>query len=166
MISSATRTFGARLSHHYMRFCSDRNISDHLRKWRSYMRRVPGWIISDNLRQARRLYALRSRPDQLGPVAVRHHGVRLCVRFRPSLGEWITLTQRAPPARHGKRRSSSARAWTPDSPKRCAQWLSQSWLSRKNFQSLMTPCLTNTNGTGDWNGRKLALYIAVPSWPS
>jgi len=37
---------------------------------------------------------------------------------------------------------------------------------RKNFQSLVTPCLTNKNGTGDWNGRKLELYIAVPSLPS
>jgi hypothetical protein len=60
-------------------------------------------------------------------------------------------------ARHGKRRSSAARAWTADSPKRRAQRLSQSSLSRKNFQSLTTPCLTNRNGTGDWNGRKLAL---------
>jgi len=35
--------------------------------------------------------------------------------------------------------------------------LSQSSLSRKNFQSLITPCLTNRNGTGDWNGRKLGV---------
>src|SRR5215216_4859405 len=61
------------------------------------------------------------------------------------------------PTRHGKRRSSSARAWTADSPKRRAHKLNKSSLSRKNFQSPMTPCLTNRNGTGDLNGRKLEL---------
>src|SRR5512133_4286145 len=59
--------------------------------------------------------------------------------------------------RQGKRRSSSARAWTADSPKRRAHSLSRSSLSRKNFQSLSTVCLTNRNGAGDWNGRKLEL---------
>jgi hypothetical protein len=50
--------------------------------------------------------------------------------------------------------------------KRRAQRSSQSSLSKKNFQSLMTPCLTNRNGTGDWNDRKPELEIAVPSLPS
>jgi hypothetical protein len=61
------------------------------------------------------------------------------------------------PTCHGKRRSSSARAWTADSPKRRAHRVSRSSLSRKNFQSLITVCLTNRNGAGDWNGRKLEL---------
>jgi hypothetical protein len=60
-------------------------------------------------------------------------------------------------ARHGKRRSSSASACAPDSPKRCAHNGSQSSLSKKNFQSSTTACLTKRNGTGDVNGRKLAL---------
>ena len=58
---------------------------------------------------------------------------------------------------HGKGRSSSARARTADSPKRPAHKLSHSSLSKKNFQSLITPCLRNRNGTGDWKGRKLKL---------
>jgi hypothetical protein len=44
--------------------------------------------------------------------------------------------------------------------------LSHASLSRKNFQSLMTACLINRNGTGDAKGRKLELQIAVPSLPS
>jgi hypothetical protein len=85
-----------------MRLCSDRNISDHLRKWRSFMRRVPGWIISDNLRQARRLYALRSRPDQLGPVAVRHHAIMESAYATGSVLAWESgsrsLSERCPRA--------------------------------------------------------------------
>ena len=52
------------------------------------------------------------------------------------------------------RRSSSARAWTADSPKRRAQKLSQSSLSKKNIQSLMTACLISKNGTGDFEWLK------------
>src|SRR5918995_661808 len=59
-------------------------------------------------------------------------------------------------------RSWSARAWTAGSPKRRAHKSSQSSLSKKNFQSLITPCLTNRNGTGDWNGRKLELRSKAP----
>src|SRR5262249_13800273 len=57
------------------------------------------------------------------------------------------------PARHGKRRSSSARACAPDSPKRRTHMSSQVSSSKKNFQSLKTVFLTNRKGTGDWNGR-------------
>jgi hypothetical protein len=55
------------------------------------------------------------------------------------------------------RRSSSARAWAADSPWRRSHKLSRSSLSKKNFGSLITACLTNRNGTGDWNGRNLEL---------
>jgi hypothetical protein len=39
-------------------------------------------------------------------------------------------------------------------------------LFKKNFQSLMTARLINRSGTGDVNGRKFGLYIAVASLPS
>jgi hypothetical protein len=60
-------------------------------------------------------------------------------------------------SRHGRRRSSSARATAPDPPLRRAHKLSHSSSSKKNFQSEVTPCLTNRNGTGDSKGRNIEL---------